>query len=374
MAETFAISGTTAPGFERVRECFAHVASDEPGLSAQLSVYHRGEQVIDLWTGPDVTGESLMAVYSVTKGAAYLVAALLMQDGLIDPDAQVTTYWPELLAGQNRSLTVRDLLMHKAGLISIDSGFRLDQIGDDARLAHLLETQQPFWEPGTAHGYHAFVIGALVGEIVRRVTGKSLQSIYEESVRRPHDIEFYLGLPETEHSRFLTVEPSLDPQPETEVEYPPMLAIAMNMHAPEPTPLEELPNLPQFRVSGQSSGGGIGSARGLARMYAAAIGLEGGTPLLGEGIIDEICAVKTSGTDVVLGIEFPFMLGYLDLAARFPSLDGRAFGHDGANGSLGFADARNEIAYGYTRRRFRAGNGSENEALINEVIDCIRAR
>jgi CubicO group peptidase (beta-lactamase class C family) len=107
MLDEALLNGACEPAFEPVRHAFARIAAEEPGLSAQLCIYHRGVQVVDLWTGPEVSGDSLTAVYSVSKGAAYLVVALLIQDGLINPDAPVADYWPELVAARDQSFPTR---------------------------------------------------------------------------------------------------------------------------------------------------------------------------------------------------------------------------------------------------------------------------
>lgn len=368
------VHGSVAPGFERVRERYAHAAEAEPGLSSQLSVYHRGRQVVDLWTGAEISGESMLAVYSCSKGAAFLVVSLLIQDGLIDPDERVSTYWPELVAARDSSLTVHEFLTHKAGLINTDAGMTFAEVIDDARIARLLEDQQPFWEPGTALGYHALTIGALAGEIARRVSGASLHEIYEQRIRQPHDVDFYLGFPESEESRFLSVQPPSE-QPAEGGSVPSLLAISLNWHGAEPLDLYDKPNHRSFRAKGQSSGGGVGSARGLARMYAAAIGVEGHAPLLTAGTVAQIASYRIAETDVISGGDAYFLLGYQDISVRFSGLSSTAFGHDGAAGSLGFADPANELAYGYTRRRFVTngmGAAPENDGLVDEVLACFQ--
>lgn len=376
MLEEAVLNGTSAPTFEPVRDAFRRIAAEETGLSAQLCIYHRGTRVVDLWTGPDMTADSLTAVYSVSKGAAYLVVALLIQDGLIDPDAPVSTYWPELVAAKDPSFTVADLLGHKAGLIGVDAGFTLEEVADDRAIAARLESQQPYWEPGSAHGYHALTNGALAGEIARRVTGSTLQELFETRIRSPHAIDFYLGLPIEHEDRYLTVQPPVDggdpPLPEPGSLY----AIAMNFHAAQPTSVYNLPNDRLIREKGQSSAAGIGSARGLGRMYAAAIGLEGGEPLLNEATIATITTPQESGLDMVFGFESRFLLGFADLHASNPALSPRTFGHNGAVGSLAFADPDAGLAYGYTRRRFLPPHKEtdvDNAALILAMTEAARS-
>jgi CubicO group peptidase (beta-lactamase class C family) len=208
------------------------------------------------------------------------------------------------------------------------------------------------------------------------VTGSTLQEIYEARIRSPHAIDFYLGLPAEHETRYLTVQPHAGegepPLPEPGSLY----AIAINLHADKPTNVYTFPNDRLVREKGQSSAAGIGNARGLARMYAAAIGLEGHEPLLNEATIDTITTRQESGLDMVFGFESHFLLGFADLHAGNPALSPRPFGHNGAVGSLAFADPEAGLAYGYTRRRFLPPHKEtdvDNAALIVAMVEAARS-
>src|SRR4051812_7738673 len=272
------IHGTVAGGFEAVREEFAAFVAGEPtDYEGQLCAYVHGRRVVDLWAGDGNDADSLHGVFSSTKGAAHLVVALLVQDGTLELDRKVTYYWPEFGAEGKAALTLRDLVTHRAGLVGLDTGFTAAELADDRVVAERLADQRPFWRPGTAFGYHALVIGALTGEIVRRATGRTLQEVYEERVRVPYGLDFFLGLPAAHEPRFRTAQPmaptaeqralldSLPSGPHT------LATVAFNRHATEPTDLELLPNDPLIRARGPASVGGVASARGLAGLYAAAI-------------------------------------------------------------------------------------------------------
>jgi CubicO group peptidase (beta-lactamase class C family) len=180
------VNGKTATGWEPVREEFeAFVASERHSPEAQLTVFQHGRKVVDLWAGEDTGAETLSGVFSITKAAAHLVVALLVQDGVLELDRPVSAYWPEFTGDGKERLTVRRLVSHQAGLINTPEGFTLAELADDALVAARLAGQKPYWEPGTAYGYHAFVIGALTGEVVRRATGRSIQEIFEERIRAP---------------------------------------------------------------------------------------------------------------------------------------------------------------------------------------------
>ncbi|MEO3856939.1 serine hydrolase domain-containing protein [Acrocarpospora sp. B8E8] len=365
------VRGAVAPGFEGVREAFEDVVAegpDEPG--AQLAVYRDGQQVVDLWAGDGIAGDSLFAVFSSTKGAAHLVVALLVQEGVLDLDHRVGEWWPEFPA----EITLRGLLAHRAGMIGVDGGFSKAELADDRLIAKKLAGQRPYWTPGAAYGYHAFVIGALTGEVVRRATGQSIQEIYEERIRAPYNIGFYLGLPAEFESRFVPARP-MRPVPGDVVDPESLIGVAFNLNAPSPTDLVAFANSRQTRALGPASAGGVANARGLAALYAAAVsGLDGKPPLLSPATITEFARLHTPGTDLVTGDVNKFALGFEAVPLLYPALGPDAFGHSGAAGSQAFADPRSGIAYGYARRRLPvpAGAAPENERLIPAVLQCAR--
>ncbi|MEV0149465.1 MULTISPECIES: serine hydrolase domain-containing protein [unclassified Nonomuraea] len=371
-----AVHGSAAEGFEEVREVFTAVAAEEEGLGAQLAVRYQGRQVVDLWTGPDLTGDSLLALYSSGKGAAHLVVALLVQDGTLHLDRPVADYWPEFAAEGKGEITLRDLLAHRAGLIGVEGGFSTAELADDRLLAVRLAGQRPYWRPGSAYGYHAFVIGALTGEVVRRVTGRSTQELYEERVRLPYKLDFYLGLPEEQEPRYLPVQP-LPPDKQAAGPIAPdsLMGIAFNQNATPPTDLVDFANTRAVRALGPSSSGSVGNARGLAKLYAAAIGTVDGRPaLLNPATLTEFTKPHTPGVDAVTGEPDHFLLGFEALNVRYPALGADAFGHSGAVGAQSFADPGSNIAYSYTRRRFTIGEGGaapENRRLIDAVMHAV---
>ncbi|GGX86032.1 serine hydrolase domain-containing protein [Streptomyces fructofermentans] len=379
------IHGTVAEGFEAVREEFAAVvAAERPDYAGQLSAYVRGRRVVDLWAGADTDGDTLFGVFSSTKGAAHLVVALLVQDGTLELDREVAHYWPEFAAEGKGAVTLRELLAHRAGVIGTDEGFTFDELADDRVVAERLATQRPFWRPGAAFGYHALVIGALTGEVVRRATGRTLQELYEERVRAPYGLGFHLGLPESEEPRYRSVLPMAPTPPEQALlDATPrgphtLAAIAFNEHAPGAASLVELPNSRAVRAKGPASAGGVASARGLAGMYAAAIGRgDGREPLLKPDTIAEVGRIHSVGHDLIARAHKAYGLGFQATADMWhPFLGAGSFGHSGAGGSQAFADPRAALAYGYTRRRiaFPGGAAPENQRLVLAVHDAALAR
>lgn len=378
MTREVKVQGTTAPGYEAARDEFtAMLAQGEPDHAAQVAAYVRGKQVVDLWVGPDTDGDTLFGVYSSTKGAAYLVVALLVQDGALELDREVSHYWPEFAAEGKGGVTLRELLSHRVGIVGSDSGFTPQEIADDRAIAARLAPQRPYWRPGTAFGYHALSIGALAGEVVLRATGRTLQEAYEERVRAPYGLDFYLGLPEALEPRFRSVLPMMPspgeralldaqpPQPGT------LNSIAFNRNGAHPTDLEMIPNSRPVRAQGPASVGGVASARGLATMYAAAVGgLDGREPLLKPDTVAEFGQIHSNGYDLVLRAHKSFGVGFQNVAeAWYPFLGAGSIGHKGVGGSQAFADPRSGLAYGYTRRRFPfpGGPAPEDERLVQAI-------
>jgi len=383
MSEKVEVHGAVAPGFERVREEFAAVlaeeAHNEPG--SQLAAYLGGRLVVDLAAGEDFSAEKLTGLYSVTKGASHLVVALLVQEGVIGLDRRVAHYWPDFVGAGKEDLTVRDLLAHGAGLIGLDRPLTMPEVADDRVLADLLVGQKPFWEPGKGYGYHALVIGALTGEVVRRATGSSLQALYEERIRAPYGLDLYLGLPEELEPRYEPVRAfnptpaqiAAAPQEDVDPGAPVSLdAIAFNDISADKDFILDIPNTREVRAKGQGSVGGVGSARGVAGMYAAALTGLGGEPLLRAGTIAEFSTPHLTGVDLVTGGADSFGLGFERQVTAFPVLGPDSFGHCGLAGSLGFADPRSGLAYGYVRRRFATfgGTAPENGRLIQALVSA----
>ncbi|MER6283573.1 serine hydrolase domain-containing protein [Streptomyces sviceus] len=372
------IHGTVADGFEAVREEFAaFVAGERPDYEGQLSAYVHGRRVVDLWAGEGVGPDSLYGVFSSTKGAAHLVVALLVQEGTLELDRKVTYYWPEFGAEGKGQLTLRDLLAHRAGVVGLDGGFTAQELSDDRAVAERLADQKPFWRPGTAFGYHALVIGALTGEIVRRATGRTLQEVYEERIRAPYGLDFHLGLPESLEPRYRSVQPMVPTATQqalldaTPTGPHTLTSIAFNQQVPDPGDLVGYANSRAVRAKGPASAGGVAAARGLAGMYAAAITeVADRPPLLKPDTIAEVGQIHSVGYDLVARAHKSYGLGFQATADMWhPFLGAGSFGHSGAGGSQAFADPRSGLAYGYTRRRmaFPGGAAPENERFVRAV-------
>ena len=384
------IHGNVTPRFERVKDAFAANFEKQGEVGAAFSLYHRGEKVVDLWggtadveTGRPWAEDSIVMVFSSTKGATAICAHLLAQRGELDLDAPVARYWPEFAAAGKQDIPVRWLLAHRVGLPVFDNPLTPEEFLAWTPPVEALAAQSPVWAPGTTHGYHSGSYGWLVGEVVRRVTGKTLGTFFADEVAGPLDLDFWIGLPESEESRVVPMiaidlqDGGVSEQALTERRRE-LLAASRDpdslLARPATTaPLD--PNTRAFRAAENPAGNGIADARSLARMYASLIG-DGvdGVRLLNEETVARASAEQSNGRDEVLQIQTRFGLGFeLNLPHGHLGQEG-AFGHSGAGGSLGFADPKAEIAFGYVMNKMQlvASDDPRTLTLIAAVHESLK--
>ncbi|KMO99704.1 serine hydrolase domain-containing protein [Streptomyces roseus] len=361
------IQGEVAAGFEAVRDAFVRNFEMLGDRGAAVAVYRDGRKVVDLWAGTrDVEGGeggepwaagTAQVVRSATKGVAAVVPLLLHQRGLLDLDAPVGAYWPEFKAGGKERALVRDLLAHRAGVPALDTPLTPGQAVDGVSGARAVAGQRAFWEPGTDHGYHAQTYSWLLSELVLQVTGASLGQWLAQEVTGPRGLEFWIGLPAGETGRVGRVGPveppsgmagGLKARPRRNVAEAwadPASLTRRAFAAITPLPDE---NAPEFRAAELPASAGIGTARGLAGVYAALLGdTEDGAGLFGERTRRLAGTELSSGPDRVLVVNTRFGPGYMLHSPASPLLSAGSFGHPGRGGSLGFADPETGVAFGY---------------------------
>ena len=297
---TGTVHGTVAPGYEDVRDAFRDnfIRYDEKG--AACAAYVDGRKVVDLWggeadhtTGRPWTEDTLSVIWSATKGAVGTLVNLLAARGQLDLDAPVARYWPEFARHGKGDITVRMVLSHQAGLPVIDEAMSYDELLAVDPVAERLAGQTPIWEPGTNHGYHAFTSGFLLGEIVRRATGRRLGRLFADEVAAPLGLDFWIGLPPEHEGRVARLISApvggvVDDLPPKVRPYAADFARAFA----DPTSLANRALRPLGTGFGNETmtdrrahraewgfGGGICDARSLARMYAACVGeVDGAIP------------------------------------------------------------------------------------------------
>ena len=344
------VKGHVAPEFAAVADRLAVIAAADEGFGGQLAITHRGELVVDLQVSDHVHADSLYPVFSATKGAAAMVIAQLVDKGMLDVDTAVVHYWPEFGAEGKADVLVRELLSHQAGLVSAP-GLTAAEIVASVPAAERLARARPWWRPGAAVGYHGLTIGVFMEELVRRITGASLQHIYEESVRGPRQIDVHLGLSDQLRARHVKARYPAVPAPPADVE-PPLgddLAAWAFMSIHRPFLLNEGefdPFSPAVRNSGFAAGGAAASARGLAKLYAAAVG-EGAEPLVQPETLTRMTQLQVLGQDLVTGTVSAFGVVFGRPHLGYPFGSHRAFGHDGAGGVVAFADPLYQLSFGF---------------------------
>ena len=383
------VSGDTAPGFEEVRDAFAANLAGGQEIGAAVSAYLNGRKVVDLWGGiaDPADGrawerDTLQVVYSTTKAVTAACALLLAQRGELNLDAPVTEYWPEFAAHGKDRIPVRWLLTHQAGLPTLDHPItRAEAIAWDP-MVEALAAQRPSWEPGAEHGYHGLTFGWLVGEVVRRVSGRSIGTYLAEEIAAPLGLDLWIGLPKSEHhrvSRVIAVPPDLDalaridldalPEPVRDViaAYADPTSLTVRSLLTLVTPQLDH-NDPDEQAAELPSTGGICTARALARFYAALIGEVDGQRILTADTVAAATAQRAAGVDRILRVPVRIGTGF-----GLPTPDAfwytpTAFGFPGYGGSLGFADPATGLAFGYVMNHVQEGVPDRRAANLLEAI------
>lgn len=365
------VGGWTDERCRAVAVALAELIAVDPTFSAQVCAYHRGEPILDLWAGPDLGEDSLICVFSASKGLSAICLGMLIERGELDPEATVASVWPEFAAAGKETTTVSMLLSHQAGLPEVDGGLTWPELVDDRLAARRLAAQRPFWRPGIAWGYHSLTLGVLMNELCRRVTGRSLQEFYETEVRKPRDIECYLGLPESLEPRVSPVlVPELPPMPPTVLSSPQLGDLVVRL-VYEPG-FEVLANSREGHAAGIPAAGAVGSARGLAQLYASVGSDLGGGRLLSDETIGIMGQIRSEGTDLLSGLPHRFGLAFQKPSPERPFASYRAIGHDGAAGALGFYDPHDGVAYGFvTNRPAPPGGDRRADQLAAVIRSCI---
>lgn len=377
--------GLIAPGFEGVAALLTQAAEQDPHQRAQLSVMVGGVPVVDLAVGEGLTTEDLTGIFSISKGLGSLVIALLVQRGQLDPRATVASLWPEFAAAGKETVTVEQLLSHQAGLLGVHGGLAIEDYLDSRRAAAVLAGMAPAWEPGTAVAYHAMTLGVFVEELVRRITGRTAQAIFEEELRAPVAASAWLGLPQEQEHRYRPI-PEV-PMPPAFIDPFGLQGLSLNSTAgfideqgQRTYNLLQVPNLRAVREQAPLSVGGVASARGLAQVFAGAVtGLEvdGAVrePVLSAQTVAEVGRGRVFGVDCASGSTQSFGLGFIRSNPAFDFGSAQAVGHDGANGSLAFADPAWGVSFAYLPFVPQpGGNGTLAQALTVAVRQALMSQ
>jgi CubicO group peptidase (beta-lactamase class C family) len=365
-----------------VRDALAEQLASGNELGASIVVDLDGETVVDIWGGwrdaersaPWIE-DTIVNVWSTTKTVTNLAALMLVDRGLLDPYERVATYWPEFAANGKDAIEVRHLLAHTSGVSGWDAPFATEEMYDTERATSRLAGQAPWWEPGTASGYHALNQGHLVGELVRRTTGSRLTAFVAEEIAGPLGADFQIGAAEADWDRISPVIP------------PPPLPIDLASLPPEspmyktftgPAADAAAANTPAWRRAELGALNGHGNARSVARILRvlALGGAADGVRLLSPETLDVIFDEQSHGVDLVLAVPLRFGIGWaLPESETVPYLPqgGRVCFWGGWGGSTIISDLDRRLTISYMMNRMAPGiiGSDRSEAYVNAVYSCV---
>jgi CubicO group peptidase (beta-lactamase class C family) len=378
---TIPISGHCDPRFESVRRVFTDRFEAGKEVGAAIAFTLHGEPVVDLWGGylagrseREWERDTLVNTYSTTKGMTAICAHRLVEQGRLDLDAPVADYWPEFAAAGKAEIPVRWLLSHQSGLPAIRKELPPEALFDWSAICAALAEQEPWWTPGTQHGYHPMTYGFLVGEVIRRVSGRTVGEMFREDVALPLGADFHIGLAESEDHRVSELIGSIGGPPKSAPGQPqarikgPMGDFMRDMQDPT-TMVGKAFNNPRMSANTVHSrawrgaeipaANGHGNARALARIYGAlACGGEvDGIRILEPETIDRARTEQASGPDATIGqLPMRYGLGYMLRSDFMPlSPSPNAFGHPDAGGSIGMADPDSGVGFGFVMNKMQMG-------------------
>jgi CubicO group peptidase (beta-lactamase class C family) len=367
------VDGECERRFAGVRGAF--VANFDAGreVGASFAVTVGGRLVVDLWGGfadracTRVWGrDTIVNVFSTTKAMTALAVHQLVDRGQLDLDAPVARYWPEFAAGGKGSMPVRHLLTHQAGLAALREALPLEALYDWSRMTAALAAEVPWWEPGSASGYHAMTFGFLVGEVMRRIAGKTPGAFFRDEVAGPLDADFHIGLAASEDRRVAEMIPPSAEElaaagPAAQIAPDSLLGKVMGNPPLDPA----VANQPAWRRAELPAANGHGNARSVARVLAALAcdGKLDGVRLLRRESIVRATTEQWFGTDLVLGIPMRWGLGFMLTSPTLPlGPNPHAFGHGGWGGSLGIADPDAGVSWAYVMNKMSPGTTGDSRA------------
>lgn len=381
------IHGVCDERFGRVRDAFVNNFETGQEVGACLALTIDGETVVDIWAGhADLAlarpweRDTIACTYSTTKGMVATCANRLADQGLLELDAPVAQYWPEFAQGGKEKLLVRYLLSHQSGLPAISDLLPMGAMFDWQMMTEALARQKPWWEPGTKHGYHALTYGYLVGEVIRRVAGKTVGAYFRDEIATPLGIEFYIGTPAELDGRIADMIPApLDTARDTPLSQTLMNPLSMSFKAFAPSPdimNHNLGNSSEWRRAEIPAGNGHGNAVAISRVYGALArgGEISGHRIMSADAIERAIEEQAYGDDAVLiGLPMRVGLGFMLTCPEIPlGPNARSFGHAGMGGSLGFADPDEKLGFGYVMNKMVLPEDLDDPRL-RSLVDAVYA-
>lgn len=356
------IGGSCDPAFEGVRDAFAQNFAAGLELGASLAVSVDGRNVVDLWGGHlDAARtrawerDSLVCVFSCTKGVAAIATMWAVARGLVDLDAPVASYWPEFAAEGKGDIPVRQLLTHEAGLPAIGHRMPFGSLSDWDAMTTALAAQSPWWEPGTAHGYHGVTFGHLIGEVLRRATGRTCGEIVRDELAAPLGVDLAMPLPERDDVRTADLIVDMASDGTFFDRWDPKTSLGPRSFGNPPDcndPAHCTSAL--FRRAEIPAANLHGNARGLDRLFSvlAQHGSVPGLDLAPRTLVGEFGRCQVQGDDRVMELPTAFALGFEHTIPEWRFGPGtRTYGHNGSGGSLAVVDPDAGVSFGYAMNR-----------------------
>ncbi|WP_329122152.1 serine hydrolase domain-containing protein [Streptomyces sp. NBC_01465] len=377
------IHGTYHPRFQPLIDELSRRIDAGDEVGASLAAVHEGEMVLDVWGGwtdesrtTEWAEDTVTNVWSSTKTVVSLAALMLVDRGLLDVHEKVAHYWPEFAAAGKQDIEVRHLLSHTSGLSGWDQPAAMEELYDWDRATARLAAQAPWWEPGTASGYHALTFGHLIGEVVRRITGKPLREFVAEEIAGPVGADFTIGLPADQYHR---VSPVIPPPPQ-DFDIVALGPDHLTFKTFAGPPLDATASWTDgWRGADIGAANGHGNARSLARIQSALShdGTACGVKLLGRETVDLVFEEQYAGPDLVFGVPVRFGVGYgLAEQATRPHLpDHRICFWGGWGGSMVLNDVDARSTFTYVMNKMQPGMlGSANGiAYSSTYYACLEA-
>lgn len=384
------IFGKVATGFEKVQDAFNEALEHSHGKGCALSIRQDGSEVVNLWGGHAEVErlwerETPSIIFSSTKGLLSILAGMLVDQGKLDLDATVASYWPEFAQKGKDLTTVRQALSHKAGLSALTEALNLDQVLHWETMVEKLESAQPIFTPGQGHQYHAITFGWLIGEILHRASGLGLRALFEKLIKDPLGVDAWIGASD----EALIKAAHLYPSPDNPLSIPESSEHWAGIRKYELTAMT-LGNAFPAELSGDNTGfnddrvrkaeiggaGGLASAEALATIWSATVSDYEKVRLLSDEVIADMSVVQSSGMpNISMDPPFPsWGSGFMLSTERRHFLTDRSFGHDGFGGQVTFADPTHKIGFAFITNDLQTENDDRAELLVRVLRETLHKK
>tara|TARA_B100000953_G_scaffold67014_1_gene53691 strand:+ start:3992 stop:5116 length:1125 start_codon:yes stop_codon:yes gene_type:complete len=372
------IHGECDPQFIKVKEVFSDLYLQQRELGSSFAIFKDGKPIVNIWAGhQDLEKtktwkkDTLVTVYSTTKGVAALCVALAVEKGFINYNEKVATYWPEFGCNGKEDITISMLLSHQAGICSPLTK-NINNYYNQKVMAEKLALMKPLWKPGTACGYHSMTFGWLVAELILRVTGKTIGKFFQDEIAIPHGIDFFIGLPKSEEHRIAEMIPFKGKEESEKKITLTKAEVAIKNSAGT----LKHHNSREWRSAEIPAANGQGSASSLAKLYSLVTPHDSSLKILKEKTLEKMTQTQIEGKDLILRVSLRWGNGFvLNKHKIVYGPEENSFGHSGYGGSCAFADPTNKIGISYVMNQMENNFAGDSRSikLINAAYKCLNS-